>query len=77
MPELFENTSFPVLFLTGTLVLCAIAFSQLARKMRLPAVVAYMLAGIILGPSVLNFLHNDILADMKFIIHMVLGFVAF
>ncbi|MFW5753755.1 MAG: cation:proton antiporter [Marinilabiliaceae bacterium] len=77
MPELFENTSFPVLFLTGTMVLCAIAFSQLARRMRLPGVVAYMVAGIILGPSVLNFLHNDILADMKFIIHMVLGFVAF
>ncbi|MFW6202868.1 MAG: cation:proton antiporter [Marinilabilia sp.] len=77
MPELFENTSFPVLFLTGTMVLCAIAFSQVARRMRLPGVVAYMVSGIILGPSVLNFLHNDILADMKFIIHMVLGFVAF
>ena len=77
MSELFENTSFPVLFLTGTMVLFAIVFAQIARRMRLPGVVAYMVAGIILGPSVLNFLHNDILAEMEFIIHMVLGFVAF
>ncbi len=77
MREFFENTSFPVLFLTGTMVLLAIAFSQLSRKIRLPGVVAYMVTGILLGPSVLNFLNNDILSDMEFIIHMVLGFVAF
>ncbi|MGM0376017.1 MAG: cation:proton antiporter [Bacteroidota bacterium] len=77
MPELFENTDFPVLFLTGTMVLAAIVFSQIARKMHLPGVVAYMITGILLGPSVLNLLNNDILADMEFIIHMVLGFVAF
>lgn len=77
MPEFFENTDFPVLFLTGTMVLAAIVFSQIARKMHLPGVVAYMITGILLGPSVLNFLNNDILADMEFIIHMVLGFVAF
>ena len=77
MISFFEDTTFPILFLTGIMVLFAIIFAQIARKIRLPGVVAYMIAGIILGPSVLNFLHNDLLGDMEFIIHMVLGFVAF
>ena len=50
MPELFENTSFPVLLLTGTMILIAIVFSQIARRIRLPGVVAYMITGILLGP---------------------------
>ncbi len=36
-----------------------------------------MLAGILLGPSVFNFLNEQTLGDMEFITHMVLVFVAF
>ncbi len=45
--------------------------------MGLPNIIAYMVAGILLGPSVLNFLDEQTLGNMQFITHMVLGFVAF
>jgi len=73
----FNETSFPTLFLTGIMILFPLFLSRASGKLRLPNVVGYMIAGILLGPSVLNFLDDKTLGDMEFITHMALGFVAF
>lgn len=77
MVNLFENNSFPILFLIGIMFLIPLVLSQFTKKLNLPNVIAYMVAGILLGPSVLNFLDEKTLGNMEFITHMVLGFVAF
>ncbi|MCF8217631.1 MAG: cation:proton antiporter [Bacteroidales bacterium] len=73
----FENNSVPILFIIGIIFLMPLVLSQLTKKLRLPNIIAYMVAGILLGPSVLNFLDEKTLSNMEFITHMVLGFVAF
>ncbi|MGM0551988.1 MAG: cation:proton antiporter [Bacteroidota bacterium] len=77
MINLFENSSFPILFTIGILFLIPMALSQLTKRFGLPNIIAYLFAGILLGPSVLKFLNEQTLSDMEFITHMVLGFVAF
>ncbi|MCF8301648.1 MAG: cation:proton antiporter [Bacteroidales bacterium] len=77
MVSWFDDLSFPKLFIVGIMVLIPLLVSQTSKKLHLPNIVAYMVAGIILGPSVLNFLNEKTLGNMEFITHMVLGFVAF
>ncbi|MCF8363085.1 MAG: cation:proton antiporter [Prolixibacteraceae bacterium] len=77
MLSLFENSSLPILFTVGIMILIPLVLSQLTKRFGLPNIIAYMIAGILLGPSVLNFLHEQTLGNMEFITHMVLGFVAF
>ncbi|MDZ7778008.1 MAG: cation:proton antiporter [Bacteroidales bacterium] len=77
MINLFENSSLPILFTVGIMILIPLALSQLTKRFGLPNIIAYMIAGIFLGPSVFNFLNEQALGDMEFITHMVLGFVAF
>lgn len=74
---MFENSSFPILFTVAIMFLIPLALSQLTKRMGFPNIIAYLVAGILLGPSVLNFLNEQALSDMEFITHMVLGFVAF
>lgn len=73
----FDNYSLPILFTVGIMFFVPLALSQLTTRVGLPNIIAYMVAGIILGPSILNFLDEQTLGDMEFITHMVLGFVAF
>lgn len=77
MINLFENSSLPILFTIGIMILIPLVLSQLTKRFGLPNIIAYMIAGILLGSSVLNFLHEQALGNMEFITHMVLGFVAF
>ncbi len=77
MSDWIENTSFPILFTIGIMFLIPLVLSQISKRVGLPNIIAYMIAGILLGPSVLNFLNETTLGNMEFITHMVLGFVAF
>ena len=77
MINFFENSSFPILFTIGVMFLIPLVLSQLTKLLSFPNIIAYMIAGILLGPSVLSFLDEQTLSNMEFITHMVLGFVAF
>ncbi len=48
-----------------------------ARKLRLPSIIGYMAAGIILGPSMLNIYGKEALESLSFITELTLGFIAF
>ena len=77
MINCIENLPVPILFTLGVMFLIPLVLSQLSKRIGLPNIIAYMIAGILLGPSVLNFLDEQTLGNMEFITHMVLGFVAF
>jgi len=77
MMNWIENLTVPILFTLGVMFLIPLVLSQFSKRIGLPNIIAYMIAGILLGPSVLNFLDEQTLGNMEFITHMVLGFVAF
>ncbi len=58
-------------------MICAsFVFSVLFKKIKLPSVVAYMIMGIILGPSVTGILDNTLLNNLAFLTKAILAFVA-
>ena len=74
MGELFQREP---LFLVGLLVLCGFYFGGMARKIRLPSLIGFMALGVIVGPSLLNLVGEDMTSRLSFITEIALGFVAF
>lgn len=58
--------------------LVAFLFTRITKKLKLPNVTAYILAGVLIGPYVLNLVPKDtVLSNMSFITDVGLGFIAF
>lgn len=53
------------------------AMTRITKKLRLPDVTAYIIAGIILGPFCFNFIPSNIIEKMDFIADIALAFIAF
>jgi Kef-type K+ transport system membrane component KefB len=73
----FQNIEPSILFIFGVLIIASFFFSILAKKIKLPAIVAYMAMGIILGPSVTGLLNENLLNSLDFLTKALLAFVAF
>lgn len=65
----------PLLVLSAVLI-AGVAFGGLAKRFRLPAVTGQILAGILLGPSVLHLFDVSAVAGMRPITHFALGLIA-
>lgn len=63
--------SLAVLFLAGVLV------TIVTKKLHLPDVTGYILAGVLVGPYCLNLVPEAIQTNMEFITDLALGFIAF
>jgi len=63
--------SFAIILLTGLLA------ARLLRKIKFPAVTAYLLLGILIGPGVLNIASEQIINASGLISNVVLGIIAF
>lgn len=63
--------SFAVILLAGLLA------ARLLRKIKFPAVTAYLLLGILIGPGVLNLASEQIINASELISNIVLGIIAF
>ncbi len=73
---------FVVLNATGTLsfgflILSAYLLAALLKRFELPQITGYILAGMLLGPSILGFLSTEALEDLKLIDDLALAFIAF
>ncbi len=66
-----EMFSIAVLLLTGIL------FAKIIGKLKFPDVTAYLIGGIIIGPSVLGILTNESVKSMEIISEVALAFIAF
>lgn len=53
------------------------AMTRITKKLKLPNVTAYILAGILLGPFCLRIIPNDIITGMEFLADIALAFIAF
>ncbi|OGX18576.1 MAG: hypothetical protein A3K83_00325 [Omnitrophica WOR_2 bacterium RBG_13_44_8b] len=61
----------------GFILLTGLFSSRLIHKIRFPAVTAYLLLGILIGPSILNLTSPELINSSGFISNIVLGFIAF
>ena len=60
----------------GFILLAGLFLARLIKKIRFPAVTAYLLLGILIGPWVLNLIPKDIIVSSGLISNIVLGMIA-
>ncbi len=65
------------LTLIGLTVVAAYYMGHLAKKIKLPSLIGYMILGVILGRSGLDYFNIDLVEELGFINEIALGFVAF
>ncbi len=65
-----------IFFGVGVLLLCGYFGGKLAQKLKLPTISGYIVAGLALGPSVLNLVPDKIDIYLKPIPHLALGLIA-
>ena len=67
----------PTLLVLGVVLVLGHYAGVLARRVRLPSLIGYMVFGVVVGPSLLGFLTASRLAAVGFLTELALGFVAF
>lgn len=65
-----------VLYL-AIMIAAGMAVGRLAKLVKLPNVTGYIIAGLILGPSVLNIVPETVLSNIEVVSDVALGFIAF
>jgi len=65
------------LTLLGAATIVAFYLGRVARLVKLPSLIGYMVVGVVLGPSVLHLLDEPSMEQLSFITEIALGFVAF
>ncbi|RKY42501.1 MAG: cation:proton antiporter [Candidatus Makaraimicrobium thalassicum] len=66
-----------ILFFIGILILCGFLGGKIANKIKFPAVVGYLIAGLVLGPSFCNILNLKLLDGIGVLNDLALALVAF
>ena len=66
----------PLLFTAGIMMFIAFYMGKLTKLIKLPSLIGYMLAGVLLGPSIVNFINEPVQGSLSFITDIALSFVA-
>ena len=66
-----------ILFYLGVILLIGLLFGRLAKRFYLPNVTGYLVAGLLIGPSVLGLIPATVLTGMEAFGEVALGFIAF
>ena len=66
-----------LLLFIGAGILAGFALSRLAHRVNLPSVVGYIVAGMVIGPSILGFYHESMVYRMDSLSDLALALVAF
>ena len=72
----FHSLPLPVLLIVGFITLAGFYLGKSMRFVRLPSIIGFMLVGVLLGPSVLGLLGEELTVSIGFITDIALGFVA-
>lgn len=65
------------LFYLGVILLAGLLMGKLTKLVKLPNVTAYLVAGLLIGPSVANIIPGDVLDNLSILSEIALGFIAF
>ena len=66
-----------IIFIVAVSILSSLIFGRLAKFAGLPNVTGYLIAGLILGPFILDIVPVDAIEDFTVVSEMALGFIAF
>ena len=80
MPGDFFKTQSPVaniIIAVALMLFSGFALTRVTKLLRLPNVTAYIIAGILIGPSCLNLIPTDIVEGMSFLSDIALAIIAF
>ena len=66
-----------IIFLLVLMLVGGLACGRLVKKVKLPNVTGYLIAGLILGPSLLNWISADMVSGFSIVSDMALAFIAF
>lgn len=75
LSRLPETTA--VLLALSVMLFASFGMTRLTKKLKLPNVSGYIVAGILIGPSVLNLIPANIVTHMSFVSDLALTFIAF
>ncbi len=75
-PGLFNGTT-AVLLSLSTILLAGFLLTRITQLARLPNVTGYIIAGVLIGPYVLNLIPHEMVENMGFISDIALAFIAF
>lgn len=75
----FDKFSFETKILLSLTIILLMGFlmTRITKLLKLPNVTAYIIAGVIIGPAVLNIIPSDIINKMGFVSDIALAFIAF
>lgn len=75
----FDNFSFETKILLSLTIILLMGFlmTRITKLLKLPNVTAYIIAGVIIGPAVLNIIPSEIINKMGFVSDIALAFIAF
>ncbi len=74
--EWIFQLNLPTLLIVGTITLAAFYFGKTMKFIRLPSIIGFMVIGVLLGPSFLGLLNENLQQNLSFITAIALGFVA-
>jgi len=66
-----------ILFYLALILFSGLIFGRLVKFIKLPNVTGYLIAGLIIGPYILNLFPKNIVTDFELISEMALAFIAF
>ncbi|MGM0440578.1 MAG: cation:proton antiporter [Chlamydiota bacterium] len=66
----------PSTLIIGIIIIAGFFFGRSVHRLKFPAILGYMLAGVVLGPSFLNIANNDIQQHLDFFVQITLALVA-
>ena len=72
-----ENSSAEVILSIALILFAGFLMTRITKKLHLPDVTGYILAGVLIGPYVLNLVSTDIMEGMGFITDIALAYIAF
>lgn len=75
----FEKFSLETRILLSLAIILLVGFliTRITKLLKLPNVTAYIIAGVLIGPTVFNLIPNDIITRMGFVSDIALAFIAF
>ena len=72
-----ENGASGIIFSVSLMLFSGFLMTRITKRLRLPSVTAYILAGILIGPYALRLVPEEIVSGMDFISDIALAFIAF
>lgn len=75
--RLGENSASVVIISVAIMLLCGFLMTRITKKLKLPNVTAYIIAGILIGPFCFDLIPSGIIEGTEFLADIALAFIAF